>query len=272
MNQTIFSREPAIAALTAAWSSIDSLAAGLTAAQWQKPSVLPGWSVGDVVAHVMTTELILLGDAIPNVDADVEAFDHVHNEVGAMNERWLEHYRRLDRETVLADYRHAISRRLAALGEMSQDDFDADSFTPAGPDTYGRFMRIRVFDCWIHELDIRDTLGLRPPGDPVSAVLAFGEIYRALPYLVGKKAGAPDGSRIQIVITGIVEETVKIAVDGRAAIVSHFDREPDVIVTLNYADFARLAAGRATADPATATVAGDRALGTAVLENLAFTM
>lgn len=272
MNRTIVPREPAIAALTAAWSSIDSLAAGLTAEQWQQPSILPGWSVGDVVAHVMATELILLGDAVPEVDADVEAFDYVHNEVGAMNERWLEHYRALGRETVLVDFRHTISRRIEALGAMSQDDFDADSFTPAGPDTYGRFMRIRVFDCWIHELDVRDTLGLPPPDDPVSAGLAFDEIYRALPYLVGKKAGAPDGSRIRIVITGIIEGTFNVAVDGRATIVAQFDREPDVIVTLNYADFARLAAGRATADPTTATVAGDRALGDDVLENLAFAM
>ena len=33
------------------------------------------------------------------------------------------------------------------------------SFTPAGKDTYGRFMQIRVFDCWLHEQDIRDALG-----------------------------------------------------------------------------------------------------------------
>ena len=31
--------------------------------------------------------------------------------------------------------------------------------TPAGPDTYGRFMRVRIFDCWMHEQDIRRAVG-----------------------------------------------------------------------------------------------------------------
>ena len=39
---------------------------------------------------------------------------------------------------------------------MSQEEWDAESFTPAGKSTYGRFMQIRVFDCWLHEQDIRD--------------------------------------------------------------------------------------------------------------------
>lgn len=272
MSRTVVPKDPAIAALTAVWTSIGTLADGLTTEQWNSPSILPGWSVGDVVTHVMTTELLLLGDAVPTVDADVEAFGHVHNEIGAMNERWLEHYRARGRDDVLADYRDATDRRIRALDAMTQDDFDADSFTPAGPDTYGRFMRIRVFDCWIHELDVRDTLGLVPPDDPASARLAFDEMYRALPYLVGKKAGAPDGSRVQIVVTGVVPTTVNVAIDGRATIVSQFDREPDVTVTLDYADFARLAAGRSSADPASATVVGDRALAESVVGNLAFAM
>lgn len=272
MSRTVVPRDPAIAALTAVWTSIETLAEGLTPEEWDSPSILPGWSVGDVITHVMTTELLLLGDAVPTVAADVETFGHVHNEIGAMNERWLEHYRAQGRDVVLADYRDATARRIAALDAMSQDDFDADSFTPAGPDTYGRFMRIRVFDCWIHELDVRDTLGMPPPADSASAGHAFDEMYRALPYLVGKKAGVPDGSRIRIVVTGIVETTVNIAVDGRATIVPDFDREPDATVTLNYADFARLAAGRASADPTSATVSGDRALADDVLGNLTFAM
>ncbi|PYE19368.1 uncharacterized protein (TIGR03083 family) [Williamsia limnetica] len=272
MTRTIVPKEPAIAALASVWGSIRALAGELTAEQWDGPSILPGWSVGDVVAHVMTTELLLLGDPVPETDVDVESFEHVHNEIGAMNERWLEHYRARGRVAVLADFDDTTSRRIKALQAMTQDDFDADSFTPAGPDTYGRFMRIRVFDSWMHELDLRDTLGLAPPADAASAALAFDEIYRALPFLVGKKAGAPKGSRVRIVVTGLVESTVNVAVDGRASIVSDFDVEPTVTVTVNYADFARLTAGRATADPTVAVVAGDRALGEDVLGNLTFAM
>ena len=47
--------------------------------------------------------------------------------------------------------------------------------TPAGPDTYGRFMRVRDFDCWMHLQDIRDALG-QPAPDPAgpSSRLALG--------------------------------------------------------------------------------------------------
>jgi uncharacterized protein (TIGR03083 family) len=272
MSRTIVPREPAIEALSAEWASVYELATSLSDEQWHKPSILPGWSVGDTVVHVMTTELVILGDPEPAVEAEVSSFGHVRNNIGAMNERWLEHYRVQGRAAALADFTDAVERRTAALNAMTQDDFDADSFTPAGPDTYGRFMRIRVFDCWMHELDVRDTLGMPPPTDPVSARFAADEIVASLPYLVGKKAGAPEGSRIRVEITGITPRTVDIAVDGRAAIVPGFTDDPHLTVCLDVADLARLIGGRASADPAAAVIGGDRSLADAVLRNLAFTI
>ena len=51
---------------------------------------------------------------------------------------------------------------------MTQADFDAPSWTPAGRDeTYGRFMRIRHYDCFMHEHDIRYALGLASEAGPV---------------------------------------------------------------------------------------------------------
>ena len=53
-------------------------------------------------------------------------------------------------------------------------------------------MRIRLYDCWIHEHDIRDALGV--PGDEggTRGELAFAEIDGAIAYLVGKKGKAPE--------------------------------------------------------------------------------
>jgi uncharacterized protein (TIGR03083 family) len=189
-----------------------------------------------------------------------------------MNERWLEHYRTHDRATVLTDFADTVERRTAALNAMTQADFDADSFTPAGPDTYGRFMRIRIFDCWMHELDVRDTLGMAPPDDAVSARFAADEIVGSLPYLVGKKAGAPSGSRVRFDITGLTPRTVNIAVDGRAAEVPDFSEDPTLVIRLDITDLARLIGGRVGGDPSAAVVTGDRGLASSVLGNLAFTI
>ena len=272
MSRTILPKEPLVDAMSAAWSSVEALAAALNDDQWRARSILPGWSVGDVVAHVMTTERMLLGDALPQVAADVDAFEHVHNSIGVMNERWLEFYRDQDRDAVLSDYRDVIARRKAALATMTQADFDADSFTPAGPDTYGRFIRVRVFDCWMHELDLCDSLGLPLPVDRVTAGVALDEIAGSMPFVVGKKAGAPDGSRIRIVIEGAVSRTLNIAVDGRAGMVDELDRIPDLTLVINYAEFARLVGGRSTGDPGSAVVDGDRVLGEKILANLAYVM
>ena len=63
-------------------------------------------------------------------------------------------------------------------------------------------MRIRTFDCWLHEQDIRDAVG-RPGGeDGAAAALALDEMTSAIGYVVGKKAGAPQGSRVRFDLTG----------------------------------------------------------------------
>ena len=47
---------------------------------------------------------------------------------------------------VLARFRDHVARRKEALDAMTEEEWDTVGFTPAGQDTYGRFMRIRVFD------------------------------------------------------------------------------------------------------------------------------
>ena len=42
--------------------------------------------------------------------------------------------------------------------------WDEQTLTPVGPGTYGLFMEIRVFDCWVHEQDVRRAVGR--PGPP----------------------------------------------------------------------------------------------------------
>ncbi len=64
-----------------------------------------------------------------------------------MNECWV---RRLSGETVadvLARFRDVTGTRRKLLSAMTEDEWNAPTATPAGPDTYGRFMRVRVFDC-----------------------------------------------------------------------------------------------------------------------------
>ena len=146
------------------------------------------------------TESMLLGDATPAVD--VGAPGHVRNDIGRLNEAWVVSMADLSGADVLATFRGHTSRRLDLLRDMDGAAWEAEGFTPAGNDSYGRFMRIRVFDCWLHEQDIRDSVG-RPGGDVGTAVeLALDEAAAVMGYVVAKRAAAPPGSRVAFDLTG----------------------------------------------------------------------
>ena len=160
--RTVLDKNEVLTGLFASWDSIESLLDGLGDEQWQTPTSLPGWTVQDVVSHIIGTETMLSGTPTP--DIDIEGREHVHNDIGALNERWVEHLRSESPAAMMAKFREISTRRKAALSSMPIEEWNTVTFTPAGPDSYGRFMRVRVFDCWIHEHDIRDAVG-RPPAD-----------------------------------------------------------------------------------------------------------
>lgn len=254
------------------WASLLELCGGLDAGQWRQPTACPGWSVHDQVAHVMGTEAMLLERPSPEVD--IGAPEHVRNDIARFNEAWAVAWRdRPDRE-LLDELRAVTDQRLAALRAMNDDAFDAPSWTPVGKATYGRFMQIRVFDCWVHEQDIRRAVDRPGHQDGPAAEEAVDEVVRSLGFVIGKKVGAPDGSRITIELTGPVRRAIHVAVDGRAKVVDDLDRAADAIVRTDSMTFAALACGRIDAAAAgdSAVVSGDAELGARLVANLAFTI
>lgn len=129
-------------ALFSAWTYIDRLLTGLPDPQWRTPTSLPGWCVRDVVSHMIGTESMLLGfptpEANPETDVDVSTLEHVRNPIGEMNERWVRHLADQTGADILARFREVTADRREVLTAMSDDDWNAASATPAGPDSYGR--------------------------------------------------------------------------------------------------------------------------------------
>ncbi|MEE3852363.1 maleylpyruvate isomerase family mycothiol-dependent enzyme [Gordonia sp. LSe1-13] len=274
MAKTVLPIAPTVDALVAQWATLERVVTPLSDDEWAAPSILPGWSVADVIAHVVGTESLLEGRDVPTT-RDVTALEHVRNPIGELNERWLDHYRPVTRADVMAAYAEIVGVRTEALCAMTQNDFDGDALTPAGPDTYGRFMRIRVFDCWIHEIDIRDSTDGSAPSDDIPAAVALDEIATSLPYVVGKRARTPKGTSVLFAIEGLGARQIRIYVDDRAATVDAFpdgDDSADVTLTLDSIDLGRLVGGRKTANPARVAIAGDRAIGEAIVAKLDYVM
>jgi uncharacterized protein (TIGR03083 family) len=257
------------------WDEIDELLAGLSDEQWDAQTDLPGWRVHDVVSHLIGTESFLAGVPAPTPDCDVSQLPHVHNEVGVLNECWVRHLHDEPPSAMLEKFRTVTGERRKALIAIDDDVWNQTSVTPVGPDTYGRFMRVRTFDCWMHEHDIRNAVGVWASdavlaGAPAQEALA--EITATLGYVVGKLGGAPDGSRVEFELTGPLQRTLRVAVDGRARVVDKFDDDPTTTIGLDAVLFTRVAGGRTTAaeNMNAIEINGDADLGRQVVERLRF--
>lgn len=263
-------KDDLIGELDGVWASIRGVVVDLSDEEWTTPTRLPGWCVRDAVAHMIGTESMLAGRDMPDVTVD-EA-PHLQNDIGRFNEGWVIAHRECSGAEMIDRFDAVTTERLAALRAMSQADFDADAWTPAGQRTYGRFMQIRVFDCWMHEQDIRDALGR--PGHLSGPVVdrALAEIATALGYVVGKKGGAPAGSSISLRIDGPTARRFDVVVAERAELVDEPLREPTAIIDTDLSTFAALVGGRGSIEDAMRHVAieGDRELGDRVARNLAF--
>ena len=267
-------KDRTIDALDSVWSSLSGLLGSLSDDEWRRPSPLPGWDVQANVAHMIGTEAMLLGEATPSIVIDRERSGHVRNDIGAFNEVWVEALADRSSTEVLAMFDDFTARRLAILRAMPQADWDAETMTPVGRESYGRFMQIRVFDCWFHEQDIRDALD-KPGHDSGLAVeVTLDELAPAMGFVVGKKAGAPSGSSVRLELTGASGRTIEVMVDERARVVDRLDGTPTVTITAPVGVFTRLCGGRAPAAVLGAQVqlSGDVALGEAVVGALNYTI
>lgn len=256
------------------WRAIDGVLQALEPAQWSAPTALPGWTVHDVVAHIVGTESLLRGVPTPEADIDVMTLEHVRNDIGALNERWVRNLRGVTSAQLHEMFRAVTAQRRQELSDLSDEQWNDITATPAGPDTYGRFMRVRVFDCWMHELDIRDAVS-RPPDDdelvsPTSAV-ALDEMTAMMGYVVGKLGGAPEGARVRIELTGPLSREINVAIQGRGRVVQDFGAEmPTSTIALDGVLFTRIAGGRTSpaAHDDAITYQGDEAVGRRIVENL----
>ena len=266
-------RQRVVALLREEWGVLAELLGELDDVAWSTPA-LPGWDVHDVVAHLVGTERMLAGVAVPAVPEAETSGPHVKNEIARSNEAWVVTLRARTHAELLDDFRSVTAERLAALEALSDAEYDAPSWTPVGDATYGRFMEIRVFDSWMHEQDIRTAVGR--PGHEAGPVAeqSVEEVVRALGYIVGKRAGVPAGSSVTLRLTGPVERTVHVAVDGRATVVDTLPGPATAELALSSSLFMRLAGGRVPAEDELERIelSGDVALARQVASHLAFTI
>jgi uncharacterized protein (TIGR03083 family) len=265
--------EPVITILAEEWHAIDALGQDLGEAEWELPSECPGWTVRDVLSHLIGIERTLLGDEAP--PALTELPPHVENEIGARNEAWVAPRRSRPGHDVLREFREVTARRLADLRAQPRSRFDELGPSPVGEVPYREFMHVRVMDSWVHEQDIRVATG-RPGHDSgPAAQLAMDRLCSAIPFVVGKQAGAPDGSSVHFELRGPLSRHIDVVVrDGRAKAVAVPDGQPTASLDMATEVFWRLTCGRVDGKAARLVglvdVEGDAELAARVLDAMAF--
>ena len=233
-------------ALDQTWSAYDLTLRGRLDSDFDTATSCPGWCVRDVVNHVSGFELMLRGHAVPPHPGPWP--DYVRNPIGEINEAFVASQRGRVGEEVMAQFRDATQRSLEHLRSLSEAQWEKIGWSPEGDRPYHRFQETRILDSWIHLHDVRDALDLvgdvHGPGEEI-VVSRFEE---ALPYVVGKKCRAVDGTSVRVNLTGPLARSVLIGVsDGRARAVSASAVTPTLEVTTPVAVFWRRAAGRISA-------------------------
>ncbi len=258
-------------ALDQTWTSIDHVVRPQPPEAYEARTACPGWTVRDVLSHLLGFEQVLRGAPVPEYKGEWP--EHVRNPIGEINEAIVAAHRGEPGIAVLDLFRDTARDSLAALRALSDERWEKVGWSPEGERPYHRFMETRVVDSWIHLQDIRDAL-LQPEDDHgPGEEIVINRFESGLPFVVGKRLNPPEGTLIQLNLSGRLARLVLIEmIDGRATPVSRAARPADLEISTPVALFWRRAAGRISAEAflnASATdVRGDRDLARRFAESL----
>lgn len=266
--------QPYIDAWTQSIEAISELVAPLAEGEWNKATECPGWSVRDVVSHVIGIECEKLGDPRPIHSLPRDLF-HVKDEFSRYMEVPVDVRRCHTGPEMTAELEYTIIRRARQLRNENRDPETKMPGMMGRETTLERSLQIRVMDVWVHEQDLRRALGKPGNLDSPGAVVARDELLALLPRVVAKDAAAPAGSAVVLDVHGPVEfmRTVRVDAEGRGTINGSVSLGPAVTLTLDWETYVRLACGRVRAEAVEdqVKIEGDQALAEAILARFAVT-
>lgn len=266
--------EPPRAELIDIWQAeldtIADLADSLDGDQWISLTPCPGWTVGDLVAHTIDIEEMVAQDPRPEHEPDWAALPHATGDIGRFTEVGVDWRRGRPKADVITELRATARSRRATLDAIPDG---GEVLSPFGrPTTVERLLRMRILDAWVHEQDIRAAVDQPGGMDSDAAILTLKQFVGGLPKVWAKQTGAPSGSTVHLIIADVgrgVEAWASVDADGQGVICDPVP-DPTVTLTLTWADYLALSAGRVAASSMInrVTLAGDTALGTRLLESM----
>lgn len=230
--------------LVPAWQdAIDSFSqtvAQISDADFARPSLLPGWTVGDIVAHTAALEAELAGRPLPDHQPDWDSLPHAADLFSRYTEVGVDFRRGWTPDQVRAELADVVALRSQQLAEANDDEMVAG--VGGQQRRLGDQLRMRCFDIVVHDIDLRDALGWPEPHLGEGARVCLEQMTSALGYVWVKKAGAVAGQVLHFVVPGWTDVWIEVGEDGRGRVGS--PGVADVEVALPVMAYLRLASGR----------------------------
>ncbi|MEU0199246.1 MULTISPECIES: maleylpyruvate isomerase family mycothiol-dependent enzyme [unclassified Streptomyces] len=266
--------QPYADAWTHSIEAISELLQPLAEADWNRRTPCPGWSVRDVVSHVIGLDCEMLGDPRPIHTLPRDLF-HVTNDHQRYMEMQVDVRRHHTAPEMTSELEYVIIRRNRQLRNDSRDP-GTKVRGPLGKElTLEESMRRHAFDVWVHEQDLRTALGRPGNLDSPGAHVARDVLLAELPRVVAEDAQAPRSSAIVFDVHGPIEflRTIRVDIQGRGTLETAPALGPAATLTLDWETYVRLACGRVTPESVSdrLKLEGDPDLTSAILRNFTVT-
>ncbi|MEG3631009.1 maleylpyruvate isomerase family mycothiol-dependent enzyme [Streptomyces poriticola] len=266
--------QPYADAWTHSIEAISALVQPLAEAEWNRRTPCPGWSVRDIVSHVIGLDCEMLGDPRPIHTLPRDLF-HVTNEHQRYMEMQVDVRRHHTAPEMTSELEYTIIRRNRQLRNESRDPGTKVRGPLGAEQTLQDAMRRHAFDVWVHEQDLRTALGRPGNLDSPGAQVARDVLLAEFPQIVAEKANAPRSSAVVVDVHGPVEflRTIRVDIQGRGTLETAPALGPAAALTLDWETFVRLACGRMTLEAAADRIKteGDPDLAAAILRNFTVT-
>ncbi|MEE1739919.1 maleylpyruvate isomerase family mycothiol-dependent enzyme [Streptomyces sp. BE147] len=259
-------------AATHSIEAIAELVKPLVEGEWNRRTPCPAWSVRDVVSHIIGMECEMLGDPRPIHTLPRDLY-HMQSDFARYMEMQVDVRRHHTAPEMTSELEYTLIRRARQLRNENRSP-DTMVRAPLGAEqTLEVALHMRAVDLWVHEQDLRVTLGVPGNLDSPGAHIVRDTLLQGLPKVVAKDAGAPANSAVVLDVHGPLEflRTVRVDADGRGSIDGAPSLGPAVTLAMDWETYYRLACGRvrATAVPDRIKIEGDQELAAAILHNFA---
>ena len=183
------------------WGALAEVCSELSEAEWARPTECPGWDVKDQLSHLIGIERAIMGEPVPEWTGPLG--DHVKNDFAATNERFVAVRRALPGPSVRAEFVEVTTTPDGPVGRTHRRGLGRRRLQP-----HGRGAVRRVHDgcgsstagCTSRTFGAPSTA--RAGTGTLASEISLDHVQRAMPFVVGKKAGCADGTAVRFDVAG----------------------------------------------------------------------